>query len=286
MTDLTEDIEKAYASATSQSHEPETQVAKSEDNQPETAETAEVITAPNSYRQEYKDSFNTLPTEWQKYLASREKEVEQGLSRARNEYNWVNNAFNARKEALTAQGYKNAQEYFEDLAGVFDALEKNPSETIAKLQQLYATNTNQTPNALEQQINSLAQSQAEMRNYMQAVQNERIKAEYDAFINAKDEAGNPKHPYIEDVKDEMQTLFKAGLAKNYEDAYNRAIWQVESVRDKIMAEKTKSDIAAKAVNAQKAKAASFNPSSKADGEVKELGLREEIARNFDKFNGE
>lgn len=291
MTDLHDEIAKAYASATTQSQEPENKVDVSEDatkQEPAQAPVEEVITAPNSYKQEYKDSFNTLPTDWQKYLSTREKEMEQGLSRARNEYNWVNNIYNTRKDNLTAQGYKNAQEYFETLVGIADALDQNPTATIAQLQSIYGSNNNNPsqPNQLEQQINSLAQSQQEMKNYIQAVQNERILGEWNSFVNAKDEAGNPKHPYIEDVKQEMQTLFNAGLAKNYEDAYNRAIWQVESVRNKMLAEKNKADLAQKANEAQKVKAASFNPSSKADGEVKELDLREEIARNFDKFNGE
>ena len=288
MTDLRDEIEQAYASAQKQSQEPENKVDVSEDTakqEPAQAPVEEVITAPNSYKQEYKDSFSSLPHDWQKYLATREKEMEQGLSRARNEYNWVNNIYNPRKDALTAQGYNNAQEYFETLVGIADALEKNPAATIAQLQSVYGSNNN-NPSQIEQQINSLAQSQQEMKNYIQAVQNERIVNEWNSFVNAKDEAGNPKHPYLEDVKDEMKALFNAGLAKNYDDAYNRAIWQVESVRNKMLAEKNKADLAQKASEAQKVKAAAFNPSSKADGEVKELDLREEIARNFDKFNGE
>lgn len=288
MTDLRDEIEQAYASAQKQSQEPENKVDVSEDaakQEPAQAPVEEVITAPNSYKQEYKDSFSSLPHDWQKYLATREKEMEQGLSRARNEYNWVNNIYNPRKDALTAQGYNNAQEYFETLVGIADALEKNPAATIAQLQSVYGSNNN-NPSQIEQQINSLAQSQQEMKNYITAVQNERIVNEWNSFVNAKDEAGNPKHPYLEDVKDEMKALFNAGLAKNYDDAYNRAIWQVESVRNKMLAEKNKADLAQKASEAQKVKAAAFNPSSKADGEVKELDLREEIARNFDKFNGE
>ena len=288
MTDLRDEIEQAYASAQKQSQEPENKVDVSEDNakqEPAQAPVEEVITAPNSYKQEYKDSFSSLPHDWQKYLATREKEMEQGLSRARNEYNWVNNIYNPRKDALTAQGYNNAQEYFETLVGIADALEKNPAATISQLQSIYGSN-NDNPSQIEQQINSLAQSQQEMKNYITAVQNERIVNEWNSFVNAKDEAGNPKHPYLEEVKDEMKALFNAGLAKNYDDAYNRAIWQVESVRNKMLAEKNKADLAQKASEAQKVKAAAFNPSSKADGEVKELDLREEIARNFDKFNGE
>ena len=281
---MTDDIEQAYASAVEQSQEPEKTTATGEETQTTAPTPEEVISAPASYKQEYKDSFGTLPREWQKYLASREKEMEQGLSRARNEYNWVNNAYNARKEALAAQGYSNAQEYFETLIGIADALDKNPETTIAQLQALYNVGA-ANDNTLQKQMNSLALAQNEMRNYLQNVQNERIKSEFDAFLKAKDENGNPKHPYFAEVKEEMAALFNAGLAKNYEDAYARAVWQVEGVRNKIMAEKTKAEIAAKANDAKSAKAKAFNPTSKADGTTKELSLEEEIALNFDKFNG-
>lgn len=282
---MTDDIEQAYASAVEQSQEPEKTTATGEETNTASSAPEEVISAPASYKQEYKDSFASLPREWQKYLASREKEMKQGLSRARNEYNWVNNAFNSRKESLAAQGYKNAREYFETLAGIADALDKNPETTIAQLQALYNVGAPANDNNLQKQMNSLALAQSEMRNYLQNVQNERIKSEFDAFLKAKDENGNPKHPYFAEVKEEMAALFNAGLAKNYEDAYAKAIWQVESVRDKIVAEKTKAEIAAKANDAKSAKMKAFNPTSKADDATKELSLEEEIALNFDKFNG-
>jgi hypothetical protein len=107
-----------------------------------------------------------------------------------------------------------------------------------------------------------------------------VKSEYDAFINAKDENGNLKHAYFDDVKEEMAKLFNAGLATNFEDAYNRAIWSVESVRNKIIADKTKTELANKVTEANKSKTAGFEPSSKNDATPKELSLREEIEKNL------
>jgi hypothetical protein len=37
-------------------------------------------------------------------------------------------------------------------------------------------------------------------------------------MNAKDESGNAKHVYFDEVRDEMVALLKSGLAKDYEDA--------------------------------------------------------------------
>ena len=187
--------------------------------------------------------------------------------------------------ACTQQGFNNPQEYYETLNEIAIALDANPAATIARLQEIYGVNGSQD-NALQQQVNTLAQQMQATTRYLDSVRNDRITSEYNAFVNAKDDNGQLKHAYLEEVKDEMKALLSSGMAKNYEDAYNRAIWQVEDVRNKILAEKAKADLAAKSANAVKTKSASFNPSSKSEGEPKEVDLREEIARIYDKYNGE
>lgn len=284
MTELRQQLEDAWTSAeNSQSSEPTNEtVATSEGNDTATAEPATVISAPNSYSKEAKDWFNTLPHENQKYLAEREKQFEQGLSRARNQYNWVDKVYNDRKDALLAQGYQNPQDYINDLVLISDALNKDPTATIELLKQNYNIGAaqNQNESALQRQIQTLSQMVSKQQSFLQQQENERVKNEYDAFINAKDENGNLKHAYFDDVKEEMAKLFNAGLATNFEDAYNRAIWSVESVRNKIIADKTKSELANKVTVANKAKTAAFDPSSKNDGTPKELSLREEIEKNL------
>lgn len=287
MTDLRQQLEDAWTSAVSesepQSAEPQTNVATSEDNQTATAEPVEVITAPNSYTKEMKDWFSTLPHGNQKYLAEREKQFEQGLSRARNQYGWVDKYFNDRKDSLTAQGYNNAQEYLNDLVLISDALNKDPSATISALQAQYGIEGGANDNALQRQLNAVSQKLTEQQRYLDAQRQEQIKAEYDAFVNAKDEKGNPKYPYINEVNAEMVNLFRAGFAKNFEDAYNQAVWRVEGVRNKIIANQAGLSVQEKASAAAKAKAASFEPTSKTDAAGKKLSLREELERNYDQF---
>lgn len=277
MTDLRDQIEQAWSSAEEQSAEPK-EVVTSENN--ETApEPVEVITAPNSYRQEFKDSFNTLSPDWQKYLNEREKEYQQGLSKARNAYNWIDKFYNDRKDSLTSQGYKDVQDYLETLDGIATALSNDPATTLARLSSIY--NVSNTDDTLQKQLNAYGQQISQLQGYLQSRENERAKTEYDNFINAKDEAGNPVHGYFEDVRAEMQTLLKAGLAKGLEDAYNQAIWRVESVREKLLDAKAKETLSAKTTQAKVAKAAAFDPSSKNDGKAKAMSLREEIERNYD-----
>jgi hypothetical protein len=284
MTDIRQQLEDAWSSAENpQSTEQQEQtVATSEGNDTAPAEPVEVISAPNSYTKEAKDWFATLPHEHQKYLAEREKQFEQGLSRARNQYNWVDKVYNDRKDALLAQGYQNPQDYINDLVLISDALNKDPVQTLELLKQNYNVNAaqNQNESALQKQVQTLSQMVSQQQNYLQQQENNRVKSEYDAFVNAKDESGNLKHAYFDDVKEEMAKLFNAGLATNFEDAYNRAIWSVESVRNKIIADKTKTELANKVTEANKSKTAAFEPSSKNDGAPKELSLREELAKNL------
>lgn len=285
MTDLRQQLEDAWTSAMgeseTQSAEPQTNVATSEDNQTAPAEPVEVITAPNSYTKEMKDNFHTLSSEWQKYLSAREKEYEQGLSRARNQYSWVDKYYNDRKDALTAQGYNNAQEYLNDLVLLSDVLEKDPRAAISALQAQFGIETGANDNALQRQLNAVSQKLTEQQRYLDAQRQERLKSEYDAFVNAKDDKGNSKHPYFEDVRGEMANLVGAGLAKNFEDAYNQAVWRVESVRNKIIANQAGASVQEKASQALKAKTASFEPQSKTEGQGKKLSLREELERNYD-----
>lgn len=277
MTDLREQIEDAWTSAEGQSSEPS--VATSENNEEVIATPAEVITAPNSYRQEFKDSFNTLTPEWQKYLNEREKEYQQGLSKARNNYSWIDKFYNDRKDVLTQQGYKNVQDYLETLDGIAKSLDSDPATTLAKLSSMYGVSSQD--DTLQRQLNAQNQEISQLKGYLQSQENERVKNEYDNFVNAKDEAGNPLHAYFEDVKSEMQTLLQAGLAKNFDDAYNQAIWRVEDVRNKLLEAKAKEQLAIKTTQAKVAKTAAFDPQTKKEGEPKKLTLREQIERNYD-----
>lgn len=277
--DLRKDIEEAYASVETQSDEFSKPVAVSEENNEVSREPTEVISAPNSYKQEYKDDFNTLPLKWQEYLATREKEVEQGLSRARNNYSWVEKAFHDRKDSLSAQGYHNAEEYFKKLIDVADALEKNPTSTLNDLKSIYGVFDEQEP--LQRRLTDLQNQLTEQQKFIQMRDCERAQQELAAFLNAKDDSGCLKHVYFDDVKDEMKALLRAGLATNYEDAYNQSLWRVESVRQNLLRDMAEAEIKRREHEAQKIKDAGFYPSSKADAKPKVLSLREEIERNYD-----
>lgn len=287
MSDLRDELEQGFSSVETQS---ETQtISDNVEEQPVSQESAvidEWMDAPKSYTKEYQDTFKTLSPDWRKYLIEREKQVERGFSEKNNRiesYKWADNAFNSRQERMAKLGFNKAQDYIEHMTAIDDALELNPAETIKALANAYGVNFGETTNSNTEVQRQIATMQQEMQSYRDFIKNQQqmqANNEFNAFINAKDEAGNPKHPYFEDVKADMSNLLAQGRARNFEEAYNAAIWANEAVRQKLIEESVKQQLNSKVEAAKVAKDAGFSPKSKAQEEVRELSLREELENKF------
>lgn len=272
MSDLRDELEQNFTAAETQSEVK----AEEENTNPTPAEPEEVIAAPLAYKQEYKDSFNTLPLDWRKYLSQREKEVELGISKANSKYNWLENIYNARKENL---GFKDSKEYIENLVAIGDALNSDPAATISKLQSIFGI-SEQNNDVMQRQINQLNQALQQQQAFLQSQEDARFMNEITAFRDAKDAEGNVLHPYFEDVRADMANLGKAGVG-TLEEAYERAIWGNPSIREKLLQAQAKAELDKKVKQANEVKQASFEPTSKSTPKGKELTLREELERNFD-----
>jgi hypothetical protein len=287
MSDLRDELEQGFSSVETQS---ETQtISDNVEEQPVSQEPAvidEWMDAPKSYTKEYQDTFKTLSPDWRKYLIEREKQVERGFSEKNNRiesYKWADNAFNSRQERMAKLGFNKAQDYIEHMTAIDDALELNPAETIKALANAYGVNFGETTNSDTEVQRQIANIQQEMRSYkdfVKAQQQQQANSEFNAFINAKDEAGNPKHPYFEEVRADMQEILRQEKAANFEDAYEQAIYANKVVRQKIIDEAVKSALNSKVEAAKVAKDAGFSPKSKAQEEVRELSLREELENKF------
>jgi hypothetical protein len=287
MSDLRDELEQGFSSVETQSETPT--ISDNVEEQPVSQETAvidEWMDAPKSYTKEYQDTFKTLSPDWRKYLIEREKQVERGFSEKNNRiesYKWADNAFNSRQERMAKLGFQKAQDYIEHMTAIDDALELNPAETIKALANAYGVNFGETTNSdteVQRQIATMQQEMQSYRDFIKNQQQQQANNEFNAFINAKDEAGNPKHPYFEDVKADMSNLLAQGRARNFEEAYNAAIWTNEAVRQKLIEESVKQQLNSKVEAAKVAKDAGFSPKSKAQEEVREKSLREELEEQF------
>ena len=287
MSEIREELEKNFASAETQSKE--TNANEEQPANQEPAVTDEWMDAPKAYKKEFQDSFKTLSPEWRQYLIEREKQSERGFSDMGNKLNdlkWVDNLYNTRAERLKANGYSKAQDYIEQLAQIEDALSADPQSTLQALAEAYGVkfNDNTALSSLQRQVNDVQQLVAAQRQYIQQQQQETGNRLVNEFVNAKDEAGNPKHPYFNDVREVMTDLIRKGAANDLDTAYNMAIWTNGDIREKlIQAEKAK-ELAAKVDKAKKAKDAGFNPTSKTVPPAKEETLRDSLERIYEELN--
>lgn len=275
--DLREELEKNYASSleTEKSDSTIQQLADvgENNNTPDVATPAEIIAAPISYKQEFKDSFNTLTPDWQKYLIQREKEYSQGISKARNEYNWIDDIYRQRKANLEAQGITSNRDYINTLVSISDMLEKNPQLALTKLAEAYGVVSDNSleakDRALQEKLYNQEQQISQITNYLDELRASKAKDEVFNFTNAKDDAGNLKYPYFEDVREQMRNIISSGLTVNLEEAYNQAVWTNADIRAKLIAAQRQKEIDKQINEAQKAKDVSFSPTSKSTPEVTE-----------------
>lgn len=284
MSDLDEELEKNFASAETQS---ETSNAE-EQPQVESPVIDEWMDAPKSYTKEYQENFKALSPDWRKYLIEREKQVERGFSdlgNKANAFNWVNDAFSSRRERLAKNGINQVQDYFNILMQLDDAMSINPQKTIQTLAETYGVkfgDNNSSLDSLRGELRDVQQLLASQQAYLKEQQTKQANLAFNEFVNAKDEQGNLKHPYLNEVRQDMIKLIQGGVSQTLDDAYNKAIYLNEAVRNKIISEKSQAELNSKVAEAGKAKAAGFNPSSKAEPEEREKSLQELLEDAFNK----
>lgn len=75
---------------------------------------------------------------------------------------------------------------------------------------------------LSQQNNAVSQKLAQIEAFVQQQQTREIESAIDAFRNAKDEAGQPKHPHFDVLKEHIAMMLHTGKAADLEDAYEKA----------------------------------------------------------------
>ena len=288
MSDLREELEQGFSSADKQS---ETQVktgnaVEEQTTSQEPAVTDEWMDAPKAYKQEYQESFKTLSPEWRKYLIDREKQVERGFSEQGNKlssYKWADDVFSTRQERLGQMGFTKAQEYIEHLTAIDDALAKDPVGTLRALSEAYGVDVNnndQISNSFAKRIAEMEQSLANQQAYIRQQQTQTANQAFEDFTNAKDDAGNLKHPHWEEVRSDMANLIQKGICTTLDDAYERAIWSNKDVREKMIAAQAKAELDSKVAAADKAKEVAFSPKSKQTAPERDLSLREELEAAF------
>jgi len=222
--------------------------------QPEAVKTPLAATetiAPHSWKQEWKDSFNKItdPTMKSAILeqnrnmdrAFTQKMTE--LATIKRDLGGVQSSLQPHMERLQRAGIspdvaiqrslawdahiqRDPQKGIQDMAKAYGV---DLSQTVQREQEYLTPTERQLRDQAQQANQSVQQIQAQMAEWQhqqqQAEWNQRASNAQnmlDQFMNARDETGNPLHPYIEHVAPMMTQLIQTNVAPDLETAYRMA----------------------------------------------------------------
>lgn len=204
-----------------------------------------VSTAPKSWPKEMHDHWGKMPKEAQDYWTVREKQMLDGLEQYKGDAGYGRQM----KEAITpymaliqAQGIDPPQAVQTLLNAHYKLSVSNPTQKAEYFQSLakqYGVDlTGIThPQEGQREVDPMVrQLQDELHNIKQVIQSgnqqqldeqrNKIQNEVNSF------ASDPKHPYFDEVSDEIVALLNNG--ESLEDAYEKAVWANPVTRQKEM----------------------------------------------------
>lgn len=131
---------------------------------------------------------------------------------------------------------------------------------------------------------------AVQQQVQEALTTREIQSEYERFVNAKDENGQPKYPHFEAVKETMAGLLQAELAQDYQSAYEAAIrhprhsdiFQAMQQQQHQMEEQKRLEASRQSVNRARSQAVSVKSATPSpQTPVGNKGLREMLSEAVD-----
>lgn len=249
----------------------------------------QAIDPPASWSDAEKAHWASLTREAQETVIRRERDFDKGLADRATELQSVAPL----REVLAPYQSKHAMMGLSDaeavrrLLAAQEMLEKDPDRAFPELARAFGYDlgrlTGQQPT---QQVNPQQQQFRDPRvdrmlADMERSQHTQAQAAVEAF--SKD----PAHSHFADVRDHMGLLLQSGGAKDLKDAYDKAVWAIPTVREKVLAERERTaqmqrdtDAKRKAEEARRASVSVRDHASASGGTpVQEAAsLREEIAR--------
>ena len=268
------------------------------------------VPRPTSWKKELESHWDTLPPEIQSYVNQREREYATGVSTYKSEADrakdvmsaiapfephlqkfgvpvnkWINDLGTAHhnlalgsQQDKVQQVVRIIQGYGVDAQALFDLMSGKQPQYKAEAQR-------QAP-----QQQSLTQQDIE-KVVEQKLLNDRAAAEYKAFSEAKDEAGQSKYPHFEEVKGTMAGLLQADLAQDYPSAYEAAlrhprhanIFEAVQQQHAALKEAERVKVAQAAATRARSQAVSVKSSTPTTlaPQAGQKGLREQLAESFD-----
>ncbi len=243
----------------------QSQTRGAEQTQAKPAATA--IGRPTSWSADKEAIWATVPPEAQAYVAQRETEAQQAISRMGNElagYRPLGELLNTHAGTFDRHGV-NVVEGIDRLLAAQQRLDDDPAGAIVEIAGMYGVdlgqlaggapqqpgNVDPTIAQLQQQLAQLQRSQAE-RDRREQQEAQRQNDALQGQVNQDLARWSADKAHFGDVRQVMAAFIANGQARTLDEAYDMAIHAVPTVRAKVMADQRKAEEAARLQQQQQA----------------------------------
>lgn len=207
----------------------------------ETEETTdEILSAPVDWTAEHREKFNTLDRDLQEYLLERYSDMKADYtkktteaSRASKNYESIAEVLEPIRNDYTSLGMDEvgAIRY---LTNMYQQLSTDPEGTLRALAEqtgvdLFESNydfdldDDSETNYSDPRIDQLLKEREQEKRQAQQTQMQQLAKQVSEFETAKDEQGNLKHPFFNQVRQKMALIHQSGGADTLEEAYRMAV---------------------------------------------------------------
>lgn len=207
------------------------------------------VQPPEDWPEDWRQKFETLESDdARQLLVDQYKSFQADYTRKTQDIAEVKKALEPISDELSMRGMSEGQ-YVRQLTAMDRYLTQNPVDGLQKIMQHYGVSPDQIAGSgeeedfsdpevsqLKQQVNELKQQLQQRDQEQQQASQQQIQQQVQEFANEKDEEGNLKRPYFEQLKPAMGGLLQSGHATSLEDAYEQAKWADPKVREELLKE--------------------------------------------------
>lgn len=202
------------------------------------------IDAPVSWSAEQKAKWATLPPDTREYIAQRDKESHEAISRAGQQIK----AFEPIGKVIEQFGHvfqKNGLQPHEGIArmmAVNEMLETDAPSAIREIAKAYGVNlsgeTEQNADPANREVAELKAELARVKSHLTAQDRQREAAANETLAREIADFAKDK-PHFESVRKVMAGLINSGAAETMQDAYDKAIYADPTIRQSLQADAQK-----------------------------------------------
>jgi hypothetical protein len=261
----------------------------------EDLEDDDIINPLQHWRPDDKEMFKTLPKEAQEFLIDRDKRFQRSVTQKQGEVAEIRRAMDPIRDELVKHGVSEG-DAVRRLIGAHMRLKDDPANTILELMSSYdidikalmgedgdGEKTGPSDSAARREVRELKEEVQRDRETRQAQDGQKLASEIEVF--KKD------HEFFDDVREEMTAIAWSYHNRKLDppplaDLYEKACWQDESIRKKMIAQEGSSKSKKDSEDAKKAKKASSSkirsaPKSASEHKKEKKTLREDLSDNYD-----